>query len=273
MTRLFEISAGKEHELILSLQKAGMTLEDANHIIGNWEVSEAVVSTLRPFRSLDDFTKYLRPLDEQLTMLWGLNRQMYREDRIPSSWFDDVWTPSDHIQSLDDLEFLFVAKNSVEATLVYNWWLIKKAQPGHFDYGLGLGGSGGGHFGAGDNTGTYQPGIHRLRINLVDNWPPKDQFANRDQFWEWAAKSDKMLAGAEVLGAYSLQDPTLLGLQDGKNLPFCNLAGLRLMDRRYEQRDDYITCLKQWVKGGPTLSLNSNDDEDSEFATPTLVEA
>ena len=68
----------------------------------------------------------------------------------------------------------------------------------------------------------YEPGIHRVWINLVDNWDPeKGRTVDAVR-----ARTVRELAAVEAVGAYGLQDPRLYQSQDGVNLPYFDCAGL-----------------------------------------------
>lgn len=60
---------------------------------------------------------------------------------------------------------------------------------------------------------------------MVDNWDP-NQGRSIDQVCTWVADTDTLLASIEPIGVCAVH-PELLWQQDGENLPYCTLAGLR----------------------------------------------
>jgi len=177
------------------------------------------LSTVR----FDRYKPYLQPLYRQLESLKILNTQMMWNLQVPNAWFTGLSTTEDHDQSVEDLSTFFVVKDTLRATLDYNWRLIELTQPG----ALGVG------FEADVNNlrldprvRVYSPGIYRVRISLADYWAYKDgQTVNG--VCKPASASDKKLNGVEIIGAYGLQDPKLLRMQNGINLPHCKLIGLQ----------------------------------------------
>jgi len=168
------------------------------------------------------FASLLYSLDEQKERLLRLNGQLPKEQRFPASWLT-IDTTSNHVQSVEDLEFFFVVLSTLEKTWNFNQKLIELTQPGIWDSGFGKDET---QMRLDPNTVVYKPGIHRVRINLVDNWLPESS-RSVDQVRFHASEGGKKLAGIEVIGAYGLQDPKLLQSQDGEALPYCDLAGLQ----------------------------------------------
>ena len=228
MTRLFDMTIGQDHELKLALQNAGMTLEDAVRVAGDSQLAVAMVATLRvdcptyPARDFNRYTQYLLPLDVQLQRLVELNKELPKKLRVPEVWFNDVDTSSDHIQTVEDLEFFFIVPGTVEETLTLNWELIRLTQPAVYRSGFKIDAD---NLRLWPNTRWYEPGLHRIRINLVDNWDPENG-RNVDDIRTRAAGTGVLLASVEPIGAYALH-AELFRQQDGENLPYCDLAGLR----------------------------------------------
>lgn len=229
MTRLFELPVGKNHAFLLALQNQGFTLEQAEDVINDPSKAKLVVDALQPTPSVRSFTQFaslLYSLDEQKALLLRLNGQLPKEQRLPASWLTKLDTTSNHVQSVEDLEFFFVVLSTLEKTWNFNQKLIELTQPGIWDSGFGKDET---QMRLDPNTVAYKPGIHRVRINLVDNWLPESG-RSVDQVRFHASEGGKKLAGIEVIGAYGLQDPKLLQSLDGEALPYCNLAGLQQGD-------------------------------------------
>jgi len=168
------------------------------------------------------YAVYLRTLYMQLEGLNILNSQM-QGLRIPDSWFDGHDIISNHEQSVEDLETFFVVKDTLQETLQYSWELIKLTQPKVSNISFAIDAQ---NLRLASNAMVYKPGIHKVRISLVDYWAYKDgQTINKVR--KPASASRTKLVGAEVVGAYALQDPQLLRLQDGIHLPHCKLTGLQ----------------------------------------------
>lgn len=268
MTRLFELPVGKNHAFLLALQNQGFTLEQAEDVINNPSKAKLVVDALQPTPLVRDFAQFshlLHSLDEQKSLLLGLNEQLPKEQQVPLSWpLTKLDTKSDHVQSVEDLEFFFVVLSTLEKTWDFNRKLIELTQPSTWGSGFGK-----------DETKmrldpsavAYKPGIHRIRINLVDNWLP-ERIRSVNQARSHASEEGKKLAGIEVIGAYALQDPKLLQSQDGETLPYCDLAGL--------QRG-YGFCQVpgfRWLRNDhkALLGLWEPDDLSAGYAAPSLRE-
>lgn len=203
-----------------------------------------------PQRDFSRYNQYLRPLDKQLEFLWKLTPKLPEALRVDSSWLD-VDTTSDHVQSVEDLEVFFLVSDTLEKTLALNWELIKLTQPAVYHSGFETDAA---NLRLGPNTRWYEPGLHRVRINLVDNWDPK-QGRSIDQVRTRVAGTDTLLASIEPIGAYAVHSE-LFQQQDGENLPYCDLAGLQ-QGRGFAQVPRFSwdgfssrACLDSWGSGG-----------------------
>ena len=267
MTRLFELPVGKNHAFLLALQNQGFTLEQAEDVINDPSKAKLVVDALQPtpsVRSFNQFESLLYSLDEQKELLLRLNEQLPKEQRFPASWLTKLDTTSNHVQSVEDLEFFFVVLSTLEKTWNFNQKLIELTQPGIWDSGFGKDET---QMRLDPNTVVYKPGIHRVRINLVDNWLPESG-RSVDQVRFHASEGGKKLAGIEVIGAYGLQDPKLLQSQDGEALPYCDLAGLQQGDG-FAQVPGF-----NWNRSLRKAGFYSwrSDYVDANFAAPSLRE-
>jgi len=268
MTRLFDMTIGQDHELKLALQNAGMTLEDAVQVGGNPQLAAKMVAALRvdspmrayPDRDFSRYNQYLRPLSEQLEVLRDLNRRMPSKLRVSDAWLD-LDTASDHVQGVEDLETFFVSFDLLEPTWAFSQKLVELTQPAIYDSGFRKDAA---NMRLHRTARRYAPGIHRVRINLVDNWDPENG-RNVEQVRERAVS--KQLGAVEPIGAYALQDPRLYQSQDGENLPYFDCAGIEQGDGFRQAPYSYWDGLNREVY----FCSGSADSVDSIFAAPSLV--
>ena len=232
MTSIFKTPYGELNQFIQNLQTAGLSPKDIRNANRHPDLfvgavaalqAPAVVKLVRyyPQRDFSRYNQYLRPLDKQLEFLWKLTPKLPEALRVDSSWLD-VDTTSDHVQSVEDLEVFFLVSDTLEKTLALNWELMKLTQPAVYHSGFETDAA---NLRLGPNTRWYEPGLHRVRINLVDNWDPK-QGRSIDQVRTRVAGTDTLLASIEPIGAYAVHSE-LFQQQDGENLPYCDLAGLQ----------------------------------------------
>lgn len=174
-----------------------------------------------PARDFSRYDSYLLSLDDQLQRLKGLNKKLPKKLQVAARSLD-LDTDTDHIQSVEDMEIFFIVLDTLEKTLAVNWEIIKLTQPAvsRSDFETDVA-----NLRLGPNTRWYEPGIHRVRINLVDNWSP-DGGRNIEQVRNRVAGTNTLLASVEPIGAYGLHDE-LFQQQDGENLPYVDLAGLQ----------------------------------------------
>ena len=267
MTRLSELPASKNYAFLLALQNQGFTPEQAEDVINDPSKAKLVVDALQPtpsVRSFNQFESLLYSLDEQKELLLRLNEQLPKEQRFPASWLTKLDTTSNHVQSVEDLEFFFVVFSTLEKTWDFNRKLIELTQPRTWDSGFGKDET---QMRLDPNAVVYEPGIHRVRINLVDNWLP-ERGRSVDQVRFHASEGGKKLAGIEVIGAYGLQDPKLLRSQDGEALPYCDLAGLQ-QGVGFAQVPFFL-----WNRSYREAFFDSwrSDNVDANFAAPSLRE-
>ena len=168
------------------------------------------------------YTPYLHSLGDQLQLLRDLNRQMPRKLRVSDAWLD-LDTASQHVQGVEDLEVFYVQLGTLEATWAFNRELVRLTQPAIYDSGFARDAR---SMRLHHTAHRYEPGIHRVWINLVDNWDPeKGRTVDAVR-----ARTVRELAAVEAVGAYGLQDPRLYQSQDGVNLPRFDCAGLEQGD-------------------------------------------
>jgi hypothetical protein len=175
----------------------------------------------------DRYKPYLLSLDDQLNKLIEFNDQFWG-GLLTSEEFTAIDIKMDHIQSVDDLEILYVDFGSPEENMEMWWKVIAASQPNAWRWDELK--TDANNLRLGSNTCHYNPGmrgIYRIRVNLVAHWEPE---AGRSvsQVREQAAASGEVLAHAEVLAAIGLHDE-LLRQQDGTNLPYTDMAGFEVM--------------------------------------------
>ena len=142
MARLFDITAGQDHEIKLALQNAGVELEDYLWIKNDPELATKVAAILRaiqpvyPSRDYSRYNPYLLSLESQLELLWELNCKLPVGLKAPGTWWLDTDPTSDHVQSVEDLEIFFIVLDTLANTLAANWELIKLTQSRHWHSGF-----------------------------------------------------------------------------------------------------------------------------------------
>ncbi|MGA3150290.1 MAG: hypothetical protein ABSD10_01560 [Candidatus Saccharimonadales bacterium] len=224
MASLYDITKGEDVELYRILSQSGLDAEMARALIKQPELVDPMVAALKEQLQQIRFDRYrlhLLSLEDQLN-LWQVLDLSVLDGQIKSvGWFDTVDTSSDHVQSVNDLEIFYIEFGSSEGNVEAYWRAIKANQPNARCYdGLKIDSN---HLRLTPTARWYEPGIHRIRINLVAHWEPEDGRSVL-QVREQAARTGETLAAAEVLAAYAVHDE-LLRQQDGTNLPYADMAG------------------------------------------------
>lgn len=169
----------------------------------------------------DRYKPHLLGLEDQLNLWEVLDANVWNGQVKANGWFDSVDTTSNHIQSVDDLEIFYIEFGSPELNIEAYWKAIKVNQPNVWRYnGLKTDPE---HFRLAPQARQYEPGIHRIRINLVAHWEPEDG-RSVSQVRQQASLMSEAVAAAEVMAAYAVQYE-LLRQQDGRNLPYADMAG------------------------------------------------
>ena len=127
------------------------------------------VKQLYPTRDYSRYSPYLHSLANQLELLRDLNRRMPKRLRVSDERFIQD-TPTGHDQRVENLEFFFVVLDSPEQTWAYNQKLVELTQPVIWDSGFDRSTR---SMRLHRTARRYEPGVHRIRINLVDNWDPQ----------------------------------------------------------------------------------------------------
>lgn len=226
MARLFDMTIGQSQDFLLALQRAGMSLEQAKQVsrdsglAASWVASLGSDFATYPKQDFSQYNQYLHSLSTQLYRLRDFNSRMPKKLRVPDAWFN-LDPASQHVQSVEDLECWFVWLGSLEKTWAFNQKLVEVTHPIQ-DIGFARDIH---HMRLHPTAHRYEPGIHRVRINLVDNWYPG---AGRSivNVRERALATSTQLAAVEAIGAYTLQHPVLYRLLDGVNLPYFDCAGI-----------------------------------------------
>ena len=212
-----------------------------------------------PQRDYSRYNPYLHSLGDQLQLLRELNQRMPGMLRVSDAWLD-LDTASQHVQGVEDLEVFYVQLGTLEATCAFNQELVRLTQPAIYDSGFARDAR---SMRLHRTAHRYEPGIHRVWINLVDNWDPeKGRTVDAVR-----ARTVRDLAAVEAVGAYGLQDPRLYQSQDGVNLPYFDCAGL-------EQCDGFrLVPYSIWNEFGRGVGFSScsADSVDRNFAAPSLV--
>lgn len=260
MASFYDLTIGQQVEFHRILSNAGLSAEMVNGIIKTPSLAKKMLDALTLTLTLeqDKFAQYahlLKSLDLQILELKELNKRMPKAMRVPDSWFNNLERDDEHVQSVQRLKFYFVVKDTIEETLAYNWKLIELTQPAIYHSGFSTSAD---RLRLDETARKYSKGIHLVEINLVDNWSP-DEGRSVDQVRINAIKIGQKLAGVEAIAAYALQDPKLLQAQDGKNLPYCDLAGLQQgggfgqVLGFYWDSSDRKACLDSWGSGSVDL--------------------
>ena len=190
------------------------------------------------------FNSLLKPIHENAICMREANDYMPEKYKIPAGWLTGAIPSSSHIQTLRDLEILFVVlPGGIKVTLGYYSYLLKLTHKNCDICDLTLGGSEITIHKSGYSD--YQPGIYRLRINLLAYWRLPANELSIDSISAAAVCGNILLTGIESYAASIMQKPELLPLQDGTILPRCDMAGIRIVGRDGEPRV-------------PTFGFNSN---------------
>lgn len=224
---------------------------------------------------LDRYDGLLGSLGAQLNTLRRYNEQ-YWEGRLADEQLavGAVLSPRDfdphdvHVQRVEDLEILHVQFRSLQETAEMWWRVIVGEQPDSWCWDeLRLDPE---HFKLlNRNIREYEPGIHRVRINLIAHWEPGGS-RTLEEVREQAIKTGEILAQLEVMSAYGLH-PDLLREQDGQNLPYSDMAGTNVSVRGVS--DEHALCLAWFSNDSkaeflPRFVGSSYDD----WAAPVLLD-
>ena len=240
------------------------------------------LSPLVARRPLQDIVEGKFPADTRFERYAGLLLPLSEQVKLLGQYDNDYWggrirrkiklfeidTTSDHVQSVDDLEILHVEFGSIEETVEMWWKVFVGEQPDSWRWdGLKLDTE---HIRFSPNTTKYEPGVHRVRINLVAHWEPEDG-RTVEEVRKQASDTHEILAHSEVLSAYGLHS-ALLREQDGENLPYADMAGYEatVPGKDAWQRVPYL----RWDRFGRQVGLSAywSDYRFQKWAAPVLSE-
>jgi hypothetical protein len=208
----------------------------------------------------------LLPLLQQLNLLKKFNT-IHWDNILLQEQFAAVNTSGDHVQSVDDLEILYVDFGSPKKNVEAWWKVLMGTQPNAWRWdGLK---TDPGNLRLDPNAKSYEPGIYRVRINLVAHWEPEKGGRTIDEVRPQAKAAGEFLAHAEAMAAYGLH-AELLQEQDGGNLPQVDLAGYQAT---IPGRGAWalVPCLS-WDRGGREVRLNArwSGGRDRYWAAPVV---
>jgi hypothetical protein len=159
-------------------------------------------------------------------------------------------TSGSYDQRVDAVRVFHVAGRTPQDTINNIWWPVirgtwpnayrweeLKTDPDHLDQT--------------PNTRRYAPGVHLIRLNLVAHWDPERPHTT-EEVRTRASENGELLAHGEVLSAYGLHTH-LLGMLDGKNLPYADMAGYRAKVSPAGAWQ-YAPCLMKGQLTGPQLT-------------------
>lgn len=169
----------------------------------------------------DRYSSMLLSLDDQLERLRRYNAK-YWDNRLTDEQLAAVDTSGDVTQRACDLTTFHVQFDSLEETVEMWWRVYVGEQPKQWRWDeLKLDSE---HLRLlTSNVRQYEPGIHRIRIDLVAHWEPENR-RTLEEVREQAKVSNETLAQLEVLSAYGLHSE-LFREQDGENLPYSDMPG------------------------------------------------
>lgn len=246
---LNDLTLKEQESIFLGLRNDGLTRDMARRLERDGSLRAAVIKLIKDTQFNDPLFDYLLTTEEQVERLIGLDYALKSEDRL------NLWTKpirrlvklnSQRVQSLNDLEFLFVVKDTPAETMRYNYELLSLSQ-NNLSINSDI---------YGDSTSLSQnawlyetPGIYRVRID----------FTNKDR------GPDIKLAGAEVIGAYAVNHPKLIRAISNTSLPPCELGGIRM-----GENSDLIVNMS-WNPRSGAISVYSSQYRTIASTVPSII--
>ncbi|MBI2797906.1 hypothetical protein HYX70_01230 [Candidatus Saccharibacteria bacterium] len=172
----------------------------------------------------DRYNAQLLTIHEQMALLREYNAG-YWNYALSDEDFERVFSEDDleHAQQIDDLLLLYVDLGSPDATFE-TWWRVIRVD--HDNTRAERMCADADHLRLNSSACNYERGIHLVHIDLLANWEPsKGRMVGN--ICQRSEKKSRNLAHAEVLAAYAYH-PKLLQQQDGKRLPYVEMAGYEL---------------------------------------------
>lgn len=181
------------------------------------------------------FELYLFSLEEQRRRLRLLNSLL--ESSVPEAWFDKIDTKSNHTQSIRDLEFLFIVPtDNFRDTLRYQLSLLELSLQTKIEICDEFDIDDSALVVNADRDLYKNAGIYRLRIDLLSGWDPL--FGSMTDVIRQQTKARGVIIdGIPALGAYAAQSPRLFKSQNGRDLPYLDIADIQIGEGH-----DYVPC-------------------------------
>lgn len=265
----FNLTLGKIQQFHKVITNGGLDGEMVETLIKYPHLAEVMVQAVQDGLQEHLFGRFrenLHCLETQLIFLKTLNDELRVSERVPAEWFEGLDVSSDHIQQVYDLEVFFVVRETPQETWDYYRALFGRAFPDLDDYSelesVYLA----------EEAREYEPGIHRIRLNLVDFWKPgRGQSARNARYWiketNQETPTGKWLAGTEVLAAY-LGHPELLSMQGPGDFPGAVLAGLHATTKK-DLYDTLVVCGTALKK--TTMCCLMENQRYEYLTTPTVL--
>ncbi len=208
---------------------------------------------------------YLLPLARQLERIRHYNATFWN-GFLSDRELESLDIRSRHRQAINDLEILHVEGKTPAETVFMHWTVIAATQPKVYrpkkvqfsSFSLREGAP----------IRAYEPGIHRVRVNLIANWTPTEG-RTLAEVLKFAPKKGREFAHGEVLSTFSLHDE-LLRQMDGEAFPFMELAGYSLGAGgsvgvpvlRWERSESLVGLFPDW-----------EDHSTRHYAAPVVLQA
>jgi hypothetical protein len=250
--------SGLCNEIIKRVANGSLEVADASRAL-----QELVDGHLPWHNRFAPYNGILLDLKEQQRRLLELDR-VYWSGRFATQ-IKALDTAGSYDQRVDVLRVFHVAGRTPQDTVNNIWWpVILGTWPNAYRWEELK--TDPDHLAQAPNTRHYAPGVHLVRLNLVAHWDPEHSHTI-EQVRARALQNGELLAHGEVLSAYGLHTH-LLGLLDGKNLPYADMAGYRA--NVAPGRDwQYVPCLMKGQFTGPQLTGNLISDRRMS-AVPTV---
>ncbi len=177
-----------------------------------------------------------------------------------------VDTSGDITQRVDDLTILHVQFDSLEETVEMWWRVYVGEQPKHWRWDeLKLDSE---HLRIlTSNVNQYEPGIHKIRLNLLAHWESKNGRMLKE-VREQAKRTGEILAQLEVLSAYGLHSE-LFREQDGENLPHSDMPGT---DVSVPCDSEPYALFVEWYPSKANLSADWVGHRRNQWSAPVVLE-
>lgn len=220
--------------------------------------------------SFERYSGLLLPLDMQAERLRRYD-ELYWDKFLTGGRFAAVETASEHVQSVEALEILPVSFGSSELD-VEMWWRVLEGECPRAHRSSFFRTDAGHLRRLESNVRRYEPGVHRVKINLAAHW--KTGEANTvDDVRAAAGSRSEALAHSEVLAAYGLHIDLTMEL-DGTNLPHPTMPGFEAFVPTSGGLWQGCPVL-MWYRadGNLSLTLESSKESTSMRSAPVILAA